>query len=305
MTAPAVLDTLREAAPAALDSAALGAHGHPEAFEFGHLFDHIKDSNELEIPFGKIELPHLPTIHVAGVDFDLSITKHVIFVLLSAVVVAALALSSARAYRRSLVPKGFANAVEVIVVFVRDEIVLPNMGPGGLRYLPYLLTVFFFVLVMNLMGLIPFGSSATGNIAVTGGMAIISFIMIQVAAIRSMGLAHYLAELTGGVPWFLWPIMVPVEILSLFTKPFALCIRLFANMTGGHLVILSLIGMIFLFGSYLVPPLTLAFVLGINLLEIFVAFLQAYIFTILTALFMGLGILAGGEAKEHAHTSGD
>ena len=290
---------------AATDTLAAASHERAEAFEFSHLFDHIKDSHELDIPFGRVELPHLPVIHIAGIDFDLSITKHVVFLLLSALVVIAIAVSSARSYRKSLVPTGFANAIEAIVLFVRDEIVLPNMGPGGLRYLPYLLSVFFFILVMNLGGIIPYGASATGNIAVTGGMAFISFVMIQVAAIRSQGIGHYLAHLTGGVPWFLWPIMIPVEILSLFTKPFALCIRLFANMNGGHLVILSLIGMIFMFRSYAVSPVTLVFVLGINLLEIFVAFLQAYIFTILTSLFMGLGILAGDHAAEHANASAE
>ena len=135
--------------------------------------------------------------------------------------------------------------VEAVIVFVRDEIAVPNMGPGGLRYMPYLLTTFFFILLMNLMGLIPYGASATGNVNVTAGLAIIAFVMIQASAIRAQGLGHYLAHLTGGVHWSLWPIMVPIEILGLFTKPFALCIRLFANMTGGHIVIVSLIGLIF------------------------------------------------------------
>ena len=125
--------------------------------------------------------------------------------------------------------------------------------------------------------------------------------MIQFSAIRSQGFSHYLAHLTGGVHWALWPIMVPIEILGLFTKPFALCIRLFANMTGGHLVIISLLGLIFLFKTFFIVPVPIAFALGINLLELLVAFLQAYIFTMLTSLFMGLGIQAGeAHAEEHA-----
>ncbi len=114
--------------------------------------------------------------------------------------------------------------------------------------------------------------------------------MIQGSAIRAQGLGHYLAHLTGGVHWALWPIMIPIEILGLFTKPFALCIRLFANMTGGHIVIVSLIGLIFIFKSYIIAVAPVGFVVGINFLELFVAFLQAYIFTMLTSLFMGLGM---------------
>ena len=152
---------------------------------------------------------------------------------------------------------------------------------------------------MNLTGLIPYGATATGNVSVTAGLAIIAFIMIQASAIRAQGLGHYLAHLTGGVHWLLWPIMIPIEILGLFTKPFALCIRLFANMTGGHIVIVALFGLIFIFKSYIVAVGPFGFVLGIMLLELFVAFLQAYIFTMLTSLFMGLGMqVAEGHAAE-------
>jgi F-type H+-transporting ATPase subunit a len=151
---------------------------------------------------------------------------------------------------------------------------------------------------MNLVGLIPFGATATGNVSVTAGLALIAFIMIQTAAIRSQGFKHYLAHLTGGVHWLLWPIMIPIEILGLFTKPFALCIRLFANMTGGHIVIVALFGLIFIFKSYLVAVGPFGFVLGIMMLELFVALLQAYIFTMLTSLFMGLG-MQQGAAHEH------
>jgi len=188
----------------------------------------------------------------------------------------------------------------VFVVFIRDEVVIPNMGKDGIKYMPYLLTTFFFILIMNLLGLIPFGATATGNVSVTGGLAIIAFIMIQAAAIKKQGLGRYLAHLTGGVHWALWPIMIPIEILGLFTKAFALCIRLYANMTGGHIVIVSLIGLIFLFRSIWIAPIPIVFAVGINLLELFVAFLQAYIFTMLTSLFMGLGMQAEHHEAEHA-----
>jgi F-type H+-transporting ATPase subunit a len=190
--------------------------------------------------------------------------------------------------------------MEVLVVFIRDEVALSNMGPSGLRYVPYLLSTFFVILIMNLMGLIPYGATATGNIAVTAGLAIVAFVMIQVAAIRAQGLSHYLAHLTGGVHPLLWPIMIPIEIIGLFTKPFALCIRLFANMTGGHIVILSLIGLVFLFQSFAVGVGSILLSTGIMLLEIMVAFIQAYVFVMLTSLFMGLGIEAG-EALAHGH----
>jgi F-type H+-transporting ATPase subunit a len=189
----------------------------------------------------------------------------------------------------------------MIVVFIRDEVVIPNMGPAGIKYVPYLLTTFFYILLMNLGGLIPYGATPTGNIMVTAGLATIAFFMIQYSAIQAQGLRHYLEHLTGGVHWILWVIMIPIEILGLFTKPFALCMRLFANMTGGHIVILSLIGLIFVFRSFIVAPMPILFVVGINLLELFVAVLQAYVFTMLTSLFMGLGMPADKQHEEHEH----
>jgi F-type H+-transporting ATPase subunit a len=191
--------------------------------------------------------------------------------------------------------------MELIIVFLRDDVVLPNMGPKGLKYMPYILTTFFYILIMNLSGLIPFGVTATGNIMVTAGLAIIAFFMFQISAIKAQGIKHYLAHMSGGAPWFLWPIMIPIEILGLFTKPFALCMRLFANMTGGHIVILSLFGLIFMFRSFVVAPVSLLFVVGIYMLELFVALLQAYVFTMLTSLFMGLGMQSENHEESHIH----
>lgn len=269
---------------------------------FKHLFEHVQDSRDLELPFvGHVHLPHFDPITIGGLTLDISITKHVVFLWVAATLLIVLMMIAARQNSRHRVPKGWGNLVEVFVKFIRDEIVLPNMGPAGLRYMPYVLTTFFFILLMNLLGLVPYGASATGNISVTAGLAAIAFIMIQLAAIRAQGLGHYLAHLTGGVPVFLWPIMIPIEILGLFTKPFALCVRLFANMTGGHLVIISLLGLIFLFKSWPIGITTAAFVVAINFLELFVAFLQAYVFTMLTCIFMGFGIQAGHtEHAEHA-----
>lgn len=288
-TARALADTLR----------AVGAQGHGgthgEENLFVSLLHHLQDSHELELPFVRFELPQFPPVEILGVTVDLSITKLVVYLWAAAALLIALALMAARSNARRAVPHGWGNVVETVIVFIRDEIAVPNMGPGGVRYLPYLLTTFFFILIMNLLGLVPYGASATGNVSVTGGLAFIAFLMIQWAAIRSQGLGHYLAHLTGGVHWSLWLITIPIEILGLFTKPFALCIRLFANMTGGHIVVVSLIGLIFLFRSPLIAVAPAGFVVGIMFLELFVAFLQAYIFTMLTALFMGLGM----KTEEH------
>lgn len=292
--APEFADTLQQTATTA---AVTGAPEHAEGFDFNELLHHLYDTREVEIPFGHIELPHFPPIQIGGMTIDLSITKHVVFVVIAAVLVACVAIVSARSIRRNPVPHGFSNLFETLVEFIRDEVVLPNMGKAGLKYMPYLLTTFFFILVMNLLGLVPFGATPTGNLSVTGALAAIAFVMIQVAAIRAQGLKHYLAHLTGGVAWWLWPIMIPIEILGLFTKPFALCMRLFANMTGGHIVLLSLLGFIFIARSYLFSTIPVAFVVAINMLELFVAFLQAYIFTMLTSLFMGLGIPQESHAE--------
>ncbi|MCU0452487.1 MAG: F0F1 ATP synthase subunit A [Bacteroidetes bacterium] len=290
----------------AADTLQTAAHGggHGEGFDFAHLLDHMKDGRYVEVPGGHVDLPQFPPVTIGGITLDLSPTKHVVFLLLAAILLTVWAVRAARAYRKHPVQRGMGNVLELMVLFIRDEVAIPNMGPSGLRYVPYLLTTFFFILIMNLLGLVPFGATATGNIAVTAGLAVIAFIMIQLSAIRAQGLGHYLAHLTGGVHWALWPIMVPIEILGLFTKPFALCIRLFANMTGGHIVIVSLIGLILLFRSLWVGGLSVGFTVTIMLLEIMVAFIQAYVFTMLTSLFMGLGMQAGhGEAHdgEHAH----
>ncbi len=290
----AAADTVRTAA----DS--LSTSGEP--FDFNVLLHHIYDSRYLDIPFyhnpdPSIHGMELPAFNVLGIDIVIS--KHVFFLLFSALLLTIGLIAVARKNTKNKVPRGFGNLVEILVVFIRDEIVLPNMGKGGLKYLPYLLTNFFFILVMNLIGLIPYGASSTGNINVTAGLAIIAFVMIQFSAIRAQGLGHYLAHLTGGTHWAMWPIMVPIEFLGLFIKPFALCIRLFANMTAGHIVILALIGLIFIFQHSAVGLVSVPLAVAVNMLELFVALVQAYIFTMLTSIFMGMGIQTEGH-DEHA-----
>ncbi len=251
------------------------------------IMHHILDSHELEIaPFGSIPLPH---ISLWGLD--ISITKHVVFMW----IVAALLIISfkivANAYKKSLVPHGFTNFMEVMIVFVRDEIAKPTIGKGYERFLPYLLTVFFFILFSNFIGLVPNGSTVTSNISVTATLAVLSFIVIQGGGMMKNGVFGYFKGLIpAGVPAWLLPIMFIVELLGLFTKPFALAIRLFANMTAGHIVIYALIGLIFILKTFYVAPVSVAFALFIYLLEILVALIQAYIFTMLTALFIGMAV---------------
>lgn len=185
----------------------------------------------------------------------------------------------------------FVYFVESLTVFVRDEIVVPNIGEEGRPYLPYFLSIFFFVLFMNLLGMVPGSATATGNISVTASLALCTLFMINVAGMRAHGVGGYVKSLVPhGMPVWLLPLMYPIELLGLLTKTFALSIRLFANMIAGHIVIFAFLALIFLFGKLWVAPMSVAAALGINLLELFVAFLQAYIFTLLSAIFVGSAI---------------
>ena len=186
------------------------------------------------------------------------------------------------------VAHGWAGFFEVFIVYIRDEIVRPNLGEAGDKYLPYFLTLFFFILFCNLIGLVPFGSTATGNISVTAGMALTTFLMINISGIIELGFVHYVQTyVPHGLPFWLVPLMFVIEVLGLFTKSFALCIRLFANMIAGHIVMLAFLCLIFIFKSVLIAPISVAAAVGLGLLELFVALLQAYVFTLLTAVFVG------------------
>jgi len=260
------------------------AHGG-EASVGEVILHHVQDTRVIDLwPLGHITLPQ---IHVFGLDF--SITKHL---LMMWIVSALLIVIFRRVFQQpQTVRTGVGNLLEAMVVFIRDEIVLPNLGEEGKHYLPFLLTVFFFILFCNLLGLIPYAGTATGNVTVTAALALIALTMIQLGGIRAHGLVHHFQNLVPhGIPVWLLPIMIPVEIMGQLTKPFALCIRLYANMTAGHIVIYSLLGLIFLFKSVVVAPVSVGFALFISVLELFVAFLQAYIFTMLTSLFMGMSI---------------
>ena len=252
---------------------------------------HVLDSKYLDVPLfnahhildGRLELPQFEPIF--GIDF--SITKHVVMMWVASALLIALLVSSFR--RPQLVPSGLANLLEAIVVFIRDEVVLPVMGEHGRPFMPFFLTIFFFILFCNLLGLIPYGGTATGNVSVTAALALITFAVTQVMGIVSNGPLGYARSLVPpGMPLWILPIMVPIEILGLLIKPFALCIRLFANMIAGHVVILVFLGMIIMFKSYLLAPLSIAAAAAIYLLEIFIACVQAFIFTLLSALFINM-----------------
>ncbi len=270
---------------------AVAAHGG-DASNGSWIIRHVADSHTLDLlPFGEIHLPHIGPFHIAGLSIDMSITKHIVMLWLAGIVLLIVMRIAARSYRKSLIPGRFAGLIEMLILFVRDDIVLPAVGERGRKLLPYFLTLFFFILFANLFGLLPYASTPTGNINVTAALAIIAFLVIQIAGIAQYGLIGYFKGLVpSGMPGFVLPIMIIVEILGLFTKPFALCVRLFANMIAGHIVIFSLIGLIFIFGTVLIAPISVGFALFIEVLELLIATIQAYIFTILTALFVGMAI---------------
>ena len=234
--------------------------------------------------------------HVTDVPFLGMSSKHTVFFLLAAILVIAGARLAVRSYGAGGVPRGVGAAVEGLVLFVRNQIAEPNIGHAdGRKFTPLLCSFFFFILVAALLGLMPFAATSTGNLAVTMGLALVSFAAQQYAGMSKYGLVgHFHNLIPPGLPAWLLPIMVPVEILSMFTKPFALMIRLFANMLAGHMVITTLLLLIALMGQSswvggaLMAPVSIGLALFIMLLEILVAFIQAYIFTLLSAIFIGM-----------------
>jgi len=222
--------------------------------------------------------------------YDLSITKNVASLLLSVTLMMVVFFSVASGYQknRGKAPSGIQSFFEPIIIFVRDEVAKSNIGPKYERYVPFLLTIFFFIWFNNLLGLMPGSANLTGNIAVTFVLAIMTFIVTQIS-----GNKHYWMHIfnTPGVPKPLLLIMVPVEIIGIFTKPFSLMVRLFANITAGHIIILSLLGILFLFQTLWVSPLVVVFSLFMNFVELLVATLQAYIFTLFSAMYIGNAVV--------------
>jgi F-type H+-transporting ATPase subunit a len=252
------------------------------------ILHHVMDSRELDFePLFTVHIPQFPTV----LGIDMTPTKHVVFMWIAALLVLLTFTIIAKRYKKSLVPRGLSNFFEVFILVVRDEVAKTTIGKGYEKFVPYLLTIFFFILFGNFLGLLPWSATFTSNIGVTASLAICSFFMIQIGGIRQNGFFGYFKGLIPqGIPPVLLVLMIPVEILGLFTKPFALAIRLFANMIAGHFVILALIGLIFFMGTVLVAPGAILFAIFIYLLEILVALIQAYIFTILTSMFIGMAV---------------
>jgi len=275
------------------------------------IMHHTSDAHEIafESPFGgelfTLHLPQWEPIHVGRLVIDLSPTKHVVFMVVAAFLVWLTMYLAGRSLQKQraagAAPKGFGSAIESMVLFVRNDVAVANIGHGGEAFAPYIMTLFFFILYMNLLGLMPWGATATGNLAVTGGLALTAFLTIEISGMRALGTSGYLKTIffappgtTGFTKWAMLVIMTPVEMIGKLVKPFALTLRLFANMTAGHFVILSLLGLIFVFGTgpaavrWGVAGGSVFFVLFMMTLELLVAFLQAYIFALLTSVFIGL-----------------
>lgn len=243
---------------------------------------HLVDSNVIEIFNYKI---HLHPLHLFG--YEIPVTKHVVMMWIASILM--LIIFPIICRQKSLVPRGLRNFFEAILLAIRDDIVYTNMDKeDGNRFLPYLWTLFFFILFCNILGLIPFGATATGNISVTAALALITFVVVHLSGMIKNGIGGYLGSIVPHVPLVIWPLLLVVEIMGHIIKPFALAIRLFANMTAGHVLIPVFISFIFLFPYILVVPLFMA--VAIMLLEVLIAFIQAYIFTFLTAVFIGIAL---------------
>lgn len=270
------------------------------------IFHHTGDSHELEFdPIGTIHLPEWAPVHIGPLTIDFSPTKYVVFLILAALIVIGMMAVAAsgieRARKAGKAPGGYSGAMEAFVLWVRDEIAIQNIGAEmGPRYAPLIMAFFFFIMVCNFLGLFPWGGSPTGNLAVTGALALIAFVAIEIGGMMKLGVKGYLGTIfvhvdglppAGSIAMTIF--LAPIEILSKFVKPFALTVRLFGNMTAGHFVILALFGIVFTFGhfgifSYGIGGATVLVVLGVMLLEILVALLQAYVFALLSAVFIGL-----------------
>ncbi|MBZ9652685.1 F0F1 ATP synthase subunit A [Psychroflexus montanilacus] len=230
----------------------------------------------------------------ANRPFDISVTKNVASMLVSVLLMFVLFIGLARHYKKSkAAPKGFKNILETLVIFVRDEIARPQIGEKKfMKFMPFLLTVFFFIWISNLMGLLPGAANVTGNISITIALGLFTLALILVNGNKDYWQHVFWMP---GIPTFVKPILAVVEILGVFIKPIALMIRLFANITAGHIIILSLIGLIFILETAGVAFISVPFALFITVLELLVAFLQAFIFTMLSALFIGMAV------QEHEH----
>jgi F-type H+-transporting ATPase subunit a len=278
-----------------------------EPFDIGEMiFHHTGDSHELDFfPLGKIELPRFAPIHLGPLTIDLSPTKYMVFVLLAAIIVYTMLKIAAngvmKAQRQGKAPGGYAGAMEAMVLYVRKDIAIDSIGKEeGPKYAPLIMTFFFFILVCNLLGLVPWGGSPTGNLSVTGALAIIAFVAIEIGGMMKLGFKGYMGTIFPHIEGMSPAAgramsigLAPIEVLSKFVKPFAFTVRLFGNMTAGHFVILTMFGIVFLFGhlgavSWILGGSAALMVFAVMLLELLVAVLQAYVFALLASVFIGM-----------------
>ena len=288
-------EPVEEAAQGAEVSEPLTMEGLPE-----WISHHIGDAREIEFGGGhwSLEPLSIEPFQMGSVTIDISPTRQLLVMLFVAILLPLIFVPVARAIRMKGVeraPTGFANSMEALIVYFRDEVVRTNIGHGADGYTPFILTLFFFILGMNLIGLTPLGITPTANLSVTAALAVISFLVTEISGFRALGPAGYARTiffLPAGLPVFMRPFMLailtPVEFLGKLAKPFALAVRLLANMTAGHMLVLSIMGMIFVLQSYFMGVASVAMASALMILELFVAFLQAYIFAMLTSVFIGL-----------------
>ena len=255
-------------------------------FSSSNLFD--DDHVPLEEGYNGFKYYHgkLKPIDQDASYVDLSITKNVAFLILTATLMILVFLSVAKGYsKKNSAPKGIQALFEPVIIFVRDDIVKPNIGENYEKYLPYMLTLFFFIFFGNVLGLMPGAANLTGNIAVTLSLALFTFLITNFS-----GNKHYWKHIfwTPGIPIIMRVIILPIELIGVFSKPISLMIRLFAAITAGHIVLLSFIGLIFIFQSYFIGVMSALFVVGLNLVELMVAGIQAYVFTMFSSVYIGL-----------------
>jgi F-type H+-transporting ATPase subunit a len=272
-------------------SSARFEHGHADYTGKYYTYRLVKDKVNIVGADGVL-LPAASLLKLNGQLVDLSITRNVVSMWLSilALIIIFFAVSSAYKKNEGKAPRGLQSFMEPIILFVRDDIARPNIGYKYQKFMPLLLTIFFFIWINNLIGLVPFfpgGSNLTGNIAVTFVLSVLTLLMVNLN-----GNKHYWAHIfvPASVPKWIWPLWWVIELVGIISRPFALMIRLFANITAGHIIVLSLIALIFVFKSLYIAPVSVAFVVFMDVLELLVAALQAFVFTLLTALFIGSAI---------------
>ncbi|HEX6368638.1 MAG TPA: F0F1 ATP synthase subunit A [Longimicrobium sp.] len=272
---------------------AAAAEGHGESIDFMH---HIQDSREWELPGTVFHFPAAGSWMVGGID--MTPTKHVLFLGIAGLLTLLTLLGGAGMASRAQAGRTTGkrhNLIEAMVLFVRNEVVMPNIGHGGEKFAPFVITLFFFILFSNLLGLIPYGSTPTASFSVTAALAVMTFFVVELGGLIAMGPKHYWHTIWF-VPQGMHPVagnlmafaLMPIELAGKIARPFALAVRLMANMTAGHIVLLAVISLIFVFGSWFIVPAPVLMAVAITFLELFVAFLQAFIFAMLSSVFIGL-----------------